>query len=798
MEGAVKRPACVATRLRSQQRPWVPSFEARGRKGVVRMYALQKSRRLTVALLPLALILATGIHDAAGQQGGQAPAPGLGGLTPPRMGGPTPPGLNAPAVPTAPSINGQAVTPSPRMELPQPGQEPPRVPYPSPAPGSGSQTDRGTPGSRKVEGPERQPATSVPEARSPIEQVFFGGQLPGLSRDLRQFGYDLFREPSSTFAPVADVPVGPDYILGPGDVIQAYLWGMVDNVLTLPVNRRGEIFVPKIGTLPVWGMPLGEVRHLIHDQLSRQFSGFRMSLHLSELRSVQIFVVGEVGRPGVYTVSSLSTVLNALFPAGGPSKQGSLRTIQLRRNNHPVGTLDLYDFLLRGDRARDFRLESGDTIFVPPIGPVVGVGGNIRRPAIYELKGATRIGDLLKMAGGLTPTGYLQRVQIERVKAHTEKVVMDFPLAEVDSAIDSKANLLIEDGDLVKIFSIDSRIYNAVFLEGFVRRPGEYELKGGMRLGDLLKPSEVLPEAYLERVEVIRTKPDLTREVLATDVRKLWRGDLSQELTLEPADHIVVNSEARPLGAVTLQGEVKRPGVYSIVRGERLSSVLERAGGFTENAYLKGVLFIRERVKKQQQQELDRFVKTQEEALLQEAARVTAGSLELASGQQQESTLLQQSLQRRKELLDILKTKAVLGRVVVGLDSLDRFTGSPSDILLEDGDTLTIPERPSSVLVIGSVRNQTAVVYEAGKDVEYYLNRAGGLSKDADKGELHVVKADGSAMAGFLKLRKIEPGDIIVAPPKMEAKVRTMPAVRDIATILGQFALTLGVFVAAF
>jgi len=384
------------------------------------------------------------------------------------------------------------------------------------------------------------------------------------------------------------------------------------------------------------------------------------------------------------------------------------------------------------------------------------------------------------------------------VKAHTEKVVLDFTLAELDSRNDARANLLIEDGDLVKIFSIDSRIYNVVSLEGFVRRPGEYELKEGMRLADLLKPSEVLPEGYLERVEVIRTRPDLTREVLAANARKLWQGDLSQDMTLAPADRIVVNSEARPVGTVTLQGEVKRSGAYPTVRGERLSSVLKRAGGFTEDAYLRGALFIRERVKKQQQEELDRFIKSQQEALLQESARVTAGSLELAGGQREESALLQQSLQQRKELLELLRTKAVLGRVVVNLDSLDRFTGSPGDILLEDGDTLTIPGQPSSVLVIGSVRNPTAVVYEAGKDVEYYLNRAGGLTKDADKGELHLVKADGSAVAGFLKLRKVEPGDIIVAPSKLEAKVRTVPAVRDIATILGQFALTAGILVAIF
>ncbi len=622
---------------------------------------------------------------------------------------------------------------------------------------------------------------------------------PAIPQHLRQFGYDLFRTMPASFGPTSDAPVGPDYILGPGDTLQAYMWGMVDNVFTLPVNQRGEIFLPKVGTFPVRGMALGEARRLIQEQLSRQFSGFRMSLSLTELRSVQAYIVGEVARPGVYTISSLSTVTNTLFASGGPSKLGSLRQISLIRNNRTIGTLDLYDFLLKGDRSKDFRVESGDTIFVPAIGPVVAITGNVKRPAIYELKGATRVHDVLRqMAGGVTPTGYLQRVQIERVKAHEERIVLDLNLSAVYRGGDARGNVLLEEGDIIKIFPIDTKVYNAVNVEGFVRRPGPYELKRGMRLSELLRPSEVLPEAYLERVEVIRTKPDFTREVLATNVRALWRGDYSQDIVLESQDQIVVGSEVRTLGAITLQGELKRPGLYPIVQGERLSSAVKRAGGYTDQAYLKGALFVRESLRVQQQEELDRFVKTQEEALLNEAARSAAGSLELAGGGREEAALQQQSVQQRRQLLDLLKSKVVLGRLVVKLDSPAALEGTPNDVALEQGDFLVVPKQPGSVLVIGSVRNPTAVIYEDGRDVEYYLNRAGGLSKEADKDELHIVKADGSAISGFLKLRKVEAGDIIVAPAKVEAKVRTLPAVKDLATILGQFALTAGVLGALF
>jgi polysaccharide biosynthesis/export protein len=708
-------------------------------------------------------------------------------------------------VPAAPGMGmaGPDAAPGPGNHAPNPFRTPEATPL---AP----ETLPSIPTSPTEHKPERDPAQSPDRpdrslggaalaARSPIEQIFGGDPLqPKPSRDLRQFGYDVFREPVSTFAPVTDVPVGPDYILGPGDVMQAYLWGMVDNVLTLQVNRQGEIFVPRVGTIPVWGMPLGDVRRVIHDQLGKQYAGFRMSLNLSALRSIQVFVVGEAAQPGVYTVSSLSTMVNALFAAGGPTKLGSLRTIKLIRNNRTIGTFDLYNFLLRGERARDFRLESGDTVFIPSIGPVVGVAGNVKRPAIYELSGTTRIADLFQMAGGVSPTGYLQRVQIERVKPHTEKLILDLRLDDLKSGDRSGNNPAVEDGDFIKVFPIDMRIYNVVFVEGSVRRPGEYELKSGMRLADLVAPAEVLPEAYIDRIEIIRTKPDFTRELLTSNLRHLWQGDVSQNLLLEPGDYVTIMSESRPMGAVTLQGEIKRPGTYPIIRGERLSSVLKRSGGYTDEAYLKGAIFIRDQLRRQQQLELDRFMKAQEEALLLESARISAGSVQLAEGGREEVALQAQAVQQRRQLLEAMKSKVVLGRLVVKVDAPELLEGTPSDIPIEQGDVLIVPKQPSAVLVIGSVRSPTAVVYREGRDLAYYLSQAGGLNKEADKDEMYIVKADGSSIAGFMKLRKIDAGDTIVVPTKVEAKVRTMPMIKDVATILGQFALGVGVMAALF
>ncbi len=654
----------------------------------------------------------------------------------------------------------------------------------------------GLPGASGVQptSPEQAEAPQAipkPDAKSPIE-LSLGTPVPQeVSRDLKQFGYDLFQAPASTFAPVTDVPVGSEYVLGPGDTLQAYMWGMVDDVLTLAVNQKGEVFLPRVGTLPIWGITFGQAEDLIRSQLSRYFSGFRLSLAMSQLRAIKIFVVGEVVRPGSYTLSSLATVTNALFAAGGPTKLGSLRTIQLLRNNHTVGTLDFYDFLLRGDKTRDFRLESGDTIFVPPIGPVAAIGGSVKRPAIYEMKGPMKVSGVIAMAGGVVPTGYLERVQIERVEAHSRKVITDVNLAAFYVGNDGAADVELKDGDFIKIFSIDSRIYNRVTLEGFIQHPGDYELKPAMRLSDLLRPEELLPEAFLERVEVVRVKPDLNREILGVNIRQLWQGDQSQDLDLRSLDQIVVGSEFRKPAAVTLAGEVKRPGTYAIVKGERLSSVVKRAGGFTEKAYLKGAIFTRESVKQIEKEKLEEFARIQEQRLMAEAGAVVVSGLE-----KEEVAVQQQTLAQRREFLKALASRVTLGRVVIKLDELEKFEDSPSDIPLEDGDTLTVSSSPSSVLVLGSVRNSTAVLHREGETIEYYLERAGGVSREADEKEIHIMRADGSATASFLKFRTVEPGDTIVVPPKEEVKIRPISLTRDILTIIGQFALTITSLVA--
>jgi protein involved in polysaccharide export with SLBB domain len=538
----------------------------------------------------------------------------------------------------------------------------------------------------QVQGQQPQPAAQQRQAFP--EQ----GYLGPFGTPLRQYGYSMFAANVSTFAPVDDIPVGPDYVLGPGDDLTINVWGAVDSTLVRTVDRNGRIVLPKVGDLRIWGLTFSQADRLIRDELGRFFRGFQTSVTMGRLRTVSVHVVGEVCQPGVYTLSSLATVTNALYSAGGPTKLGSLREVRLLRGNVQVARIDLYDFLQRGDRTRDYRLESGDTVFVPTIGDVVAVSGEVKRPAIYEITSGTRLADVVTISGGVTPTSYLKRVQIVRALPNAERATLDVDLTSYYLKGDEPSNPPVNAGDLILIHRSDPRVYNIVKVEGAVRYPGAYELKPMMRIGQLLPADKLLPEAYAERVEVARRRPDLSMEILAVDLKKAWSGDASQDLLLKPLDEITVRTELKAARTIELGGQIVRPGAYTISAGEKLSSVLERAGGFTDRAFLKGALFTRSALRKTEQEQLDAFLKLQEQRVLAAASTVVVGA------DKEEVVSQQQQLQARREMLRLLASKVVLGRMVVHLETADKLKGTENDIVLLDGDTLSVPEPPQSVL----------------------------------------------------------------------------------------------------
>lgn len=795
-----------------------------------------------VVFLCIAVLLAAGFYPLLAQQlGPQYPggsSPSFGGQPYGAMPQPTPQGQGyySPGTTNRPAPQAQApdlaqlaqrscgvVTMMQPQAAPPPStipKAPQTIPVQSPWPGSPEVQSPLATGITVVEaGPTYSPQVGTGQEKSPIggalptqsptgsraplfyyeplssiETTFrapvFAGEKP---RELRQYGYSLFASPVSTFAPVEDVPVGPDYILGPGDDLNINVWGAMESGVMRTVDRNGQIILPSVGPMRVWGLTFSQAERLIREQLARYYRGFQSSVTMGRLRTIRVYVVGEVCQPGSFTLSSLSTVTNALFSAGGPLKMGSLRNIEIKRNHHSVGTLDLYDFLLRGDKTRDFRLESGDTIFVPPVGPIAAIDGEVKRPGIYEIKGATRVADIIEMAGGLMPQSYLKRVQVLRNKPNAEREVIDLDLSYLkqEGNGDSPKDIELRNGDLIKIYTTDPRVYNSINLAGVVKHPGEYEIKPNMRLSQLLPSGSLLPEAYLNGVEVIRFKEDFTTEVIHADLKKAWGGDQNQDIVLRPLDQITVRSEFQGHKSVTLKGEVKLPGTYTVRSGERLSSVIKRAGGFTDKAFMKGAVFTRRSVQEIEKKKLDGFLRDQEEQMLSETR---SGLLPVSF---QEEQVRQAALSQRREQMKVVASKVTLGRIVVHLDDLEKLEGTASDLMLEDGDSLTVPQKPAAVLVMGSVRNPTAIIHQDGEDIQYYINRAGGLSEAAEQKGIYLLKADGSALTGFLRLRDVETGDTIIVPPKNPEKT-DWSWVKDIATIAGQAALGLAAIKAIF
>lgn len=766
----------------------------------------------------------------------------------------------------------------------------------------------------KVKAPEIAVEASPIEQAMLAEEKFKEGARPQPYRmeRLNQFGYNFFKPSADGFAPLTDIPVGADYVVGPGDRINLSLWGSVEGTYDLVVNRSGEVVLPRVGNIKVWGVSFGELPRVLKAGLSRIYKDFNLNVTMGKLRLMKVYVVGEVNAPGAYDLSSLSTVINALGSAGGPLKSGSLRSIKVKRAGKVVETVDLYDFFISGDKSRDIRLQPGDTIFVPVIARVAGISGNVKRPAIYELKSETTLADLVGLAEGFLPTGYLQRIQLSRVQAHEKMLVADFsldPKVEGKSPDDIMKTIRIQDMDLVKVFPIDRTLRDHVRLSGYVLRPGDYALKPGMKVSSLLPKDNLLPEYYRDSAEITRLQPpdyhpekiyinlgaalsgdpghdlelrefdevkvysrwdmeempkvringevqkpgeyrllekmtvrDLVMEggnlkisafrkfaelsrlkrtgesvsssSVAIDLEEALKGNPKHNLVLEPFDELSIrripNWFQEKDRYVNLTGEVRFPGVYPIYKGERLSSVIGRAGGFTDKAYLAGAKFTRESVRESQQKRMEEVMARTEQEILKKQGELAALA---ASKEELEAT--KASLEGLQKGLEKLKNVKAEGRVVIHLAQLPEFVKSEYDIELMGSDALNVPMMPNEVTVLGQVYNQTSLVYMQGKNASYYLSKAGGPTRDADDGEMYIVKADGTVQSrhqsslgfkwnnetkswyfGTFLATQMQPGDTLVVPQRLE-RIAWMREIKDIATILGNLALTAGVIIAA-
>jgi protein involved in polysaccharide export with SLBB domain len=723
-----------------------------------------------------------------------------------------------------------------------------------------------------------------------------------MRRDLKQFGYDFFKNSQQLTNAIDAMPAATDYQLGPGDVLNLNVWGAVNFRQELTVGRNGELTIPKIAPVRVWGLTFDKAQVAVKEALSHSYRNYEMSLVLGKLRSIQVYVVGEVEAPGNYPVSSLATVINALAAAGGPSRNGSLRAVKITRGSQTVATVDLYDMLLSGDRNKDVQLQNGDTIFVPVIGPIVAVAGEVRRPAIYELNGKTTLPEVLQMAGGVAASGSLGRIQIERIENNSSRIALDYSLKSNDPKAEL-GTVELKDRDMVKVFPVQSAVRQVVVLKGNVQQVGEYQFRPSMRLTDLIPSTQaLLPESYLDSVEITRmTPPDYRKELITVSLRRALAGNQVDNLLLQEQDTVKVFSrwemEEKPRVAVNgavvnpgqydyfpgmsvrdlvtaagsakrnafldkaelsrieitgdkaqsnriqldlgkalagdpahnlllqsddvlivrgvanwqeatekfivLKGEVRFPGVYSVASHEKLSSVIERAGGYSENAYLRGAKFTRRSVREMQQKRMDEIITRSEKDILQKQASIVS-----VSTSREELDATKAALDSLLKSVERMKTLKAEGRVVIRLSALEEMKTSNYDLELEGGDQLEIPTRPSVVSVLGQVYNPTSFIYLPGKGIDSYLQKSGGALNDAETSEMYVIRADGTVFSrqqvsfgmyqsddglsfGSFLSSPFKAGDTLVVPQKLE-KIAWMREIKDITQILANMALTAG------
>lgn len=547
-----------------------------------------------------------GQSAAPGAQSGSTPtAPSLGGQS---LGGKAAPGSNAPSAPSS-GDNGakQDIGDAIKQGLSQPAQ-------PSTTPLQ-DKADKAKPTTlspemvkevlqkdQKTEEPpkDQQGKEQAPENKSKAHSNPYDSvpslidlytQLSNATPDLQRFGSAIFRNGTGNMEGLPmDLPVGPDYVLGSGDGLNIDVWGSVSDNLQRVVDRQGQVTLPEVGSLQAAGRTLGEMQRALQDLLNSRFRNVHTGVSLARVRTVRVYVVGDVERPGAYNVSSMSTPLNALYAAGGPTDGGSMRTVRHYRGRKLVQEVDLYDLILHGMRSDLQRLEPGDSILVPPVAAEVRMEGMVHRPAIYELRDEHSLAEVLALAGGVLPTGTLRHIEVERVQANDKRTMLSLDLPE--KADNSAADRLVQefqvqDRDVVRIWPILPYSDKSVFLTGHVIRPGKYSYHEGMTVADLIRSSsDLLPEPAMH-AEVIRLVPPEFRPVVIAFAVSPSEGKV-EAIPLKPFDTIRLfgRFDFEDAPSVTIRGEVRDPGTH-ILNGEtRLRDAVFLAGGLTSDALI--------------------------------------------------------------------------------------------------------------------------------------------------------------------------------------------------------------------
>ncbi|MEY4563962.1 MAG: hypothetical protein RLZZ618_3239 [Pseudomonadota bacterium] len=748
----------------------------------------------------------------------------------------------------------------------------------APAPASG--VDAGTPAAPSVRNAERTERSerrdSSDSAPPPLTRGFTNGSPNGagpvstyrppsapsqfqkfielsIGRELPVFGSEFFKATEGNFSSVDNAPVSSDYTVGPGDDMTIRAWGAIDIDYRAKVDRNGQVTLPKVGSFTVAGVKASALQEHLRAQLGRLYTNFNLNVTLGQLRGVKVFVVGPARLPGVYTVASQSTILSAVVAAGGPSPNGSMRKVLLRRDGKVISELDVYDFLVQGDKSKDVQLAAGDVVVFQPAGPRVAINGALDNPAIYELKNAQEpVRDVLAYAGGTPLLSNPNRVQLERISPGVEggsRSVEDFKL---DAAGLTKT---LRDGDLLTLLPLSPQFNNAVTLKGNVAQPLRYPFTPGMRVRDLIPDQEALisPDFYrrknllvqvLENDEPGATKSDqltqrgrnnklsadraarmpaqlfdevnwdyaiierLDKDTLKTQIipfnlgRAVMQNDPANNLELQVGDVITVYSQqdirspvSRQTRMVAIEGEVAVPGLYQLLPGETLQQLVTRAGGFTPQAYVYAMEFSREATRKRQRENLDLAVVRLESLLAVQNARALANVGDGRTAEQANAVNTTTS----QAQLNRLRNSQPNGRMTLELDPAVNSVSDLPFLPLENGDRVLVPTRPGFVTVSGAVVNTNAYLWKEGRTAGQYLDLAG-IDEGADPANIFVLRANGTIVSNKggpfgsngVRSAKLEPGDALVVPNQLDYETWGRALVRnlkDFSQIFSQFGL---------
>lgn len=546
----------------------------------------------------------------------------------------------------------------------------------------------------------RQLGVDITQYAAPLSEQQLDGMDSRPPLQIRRMGADLMLEGvrGTTEGPRA---VGEDYIIGIGDEVQVTLWGSVDGDLRLVVDRVGRINIPRVGPVMVAGVRYGDLNNVVHARVAQVFKNFQVSTALGRLRSFRVYVTGFTHRPGPYMVSSLSTIVNGLMQAGGPSAAGSFRQIELRRAGKTISRFDIYDLLLRGDKSADLPLQAEDVIYIGPIGPQAAILGSVNKASIVELKPGETVTDVLAMAGGFSAVADRSRISVERLSDRNDRRVV-----QLDLPAENKSP--ISNGDVIRAFSaVDAML-----------------------------------------------------------------------------------AQGRQYKRVRIEGEVLRPGDYLLPPASTLQDALSAAGGLTPSAFVFGTDFSRESVRKIQQENYDRALRDLETDFTRATSTQRAATADEAAAQTQRAA-------GTNRLIERLRSVRPSGRIVLQLEP----DGSTlPQLAVEDGDRLTIPARPNTVGVFGSVFNAGSYLLMQGSTLDEVMKLAGGTKRGADVGSIFVLRANGSvisarqATSGWLGFGsgidglKALPGDTVFVPEELD-KTTFIQSAKDWTQILYQFGL---------